>query len=283
MNPQLYPTLRLLNSSTVVAITGGFRLYIAFILAGIAIRIPECGAFALIMYATYELDRALDCKEDAINKSELCGADRKIGLIACIVTFLAGAFLLGLDGIYLAPFLPFIIGYFYSHGLRIGSFTVKLKGSLGVKNLIVGLTWGGTIALIVSRWCDNIVTVGIILLFFGSKTFITSCVNDFKDVRGDLAAGLKTLPASLGEDLTRRVLIMINLGMHGIMVYALVTHIIWNDWIIVLYSLVIPTLFLLVYSSSFENSPIVIIKRLREIVVYWESAITLVVRLCVAD
>ena len=47
------PTMRLLNSSTVVAIAGGLRLNIAFLLAGLEMRIPEYIAFALIIYATY--------------------------------------------------------------------------------------------------------------------------------------------------------------------------------------------------------------------------------------
>ena len=65
------PTMRLLNSSTVVAISGGLRLHVAFLLAGIAPRIFEYMAFALIVYATYTLDRTLECKEDSINRSEL--------------------------------------------------------------------------------------------------------------------------------------------------------------------------------------------------------------------
>ena len=113
------PTVRLLNSSTAVAIGGGLRLHIAFLLAGLAARIPEYCACALIIYATYTLDRALDCKEDAINKVELRGANGTIGILACVVTFLLGSYLFILDGIYLAPFFPFIVGYVYTRGIHI--------------------------------------------------------------------------------------------------------------------------------------------------------------------
>jgi len=104
------PTLRLLNSSTVVAIAGGLRLNIAFLLAGLEMKIPEYIAFALIIYATYTLDRALDCKEDAINKCELAGANGNLGILACLVTFLIGTIILLQDGIWLAPVFPFISG-----------------------------------------------------------------------------------------------------------------------------------------------------------------------------
>ena len=275
------PTLKLLNSSTVVAISAGFRLHIAFLLAGIATRFIPYIAFALIMYATYTLDRALECKEDAINKSELCGANRKIGLAACALAFLVGTILLFMDGIYLAPFLPFVIGYFYSKGFRFGSFQLKLKGSLGGKNIIVGITWAGTIALIVSQWCNSLMTVGIIFLFYSLKVFITSCVNDFKDVRGDVIAGVRTLPAHLGEKTTKKVLLAILAAMYTVMGFAIFFGTIRDEWVILLFSLVVTIAFLVVYSPSFENSPSVFYRKMRELAISWESIISIGVRACV--
>jgi 4-hydroxybenzoate polyprenyltransferase len=272
------PTLRLLNSSTVVAIAGGLRLNIAFLLAGLEMRIPEYIAFALIIYATYTLDRALDCREDAINKRELIGANGNIGILACAMTFLIGAIILIHDGIWLAPFFPFIVGYIYTHGIKVGPYAVRLKGGAGMKNIIIGITWGGTIALIVGHWCNAVTTVLVIFLFYAIKLFITSCVNDFKDVRGDLAAGIRTLPACLGEDLTKKVLLLMNIALHAVMVYSVLFHIIGNEWLILVYSLVINTSFLMIYSSSFERCSQVFLRRMREIVIYWESAISLMLR-----
>ncbi len=275
------PTMRLLNSSTVVAISGAFRLHIAFLLAGIAMRIPEYCAFSLIVYATYTLDRALDCKEDAINRCEITGADKKTGILACLAAFLIGAVILLHDGILLAPFFPFIVGYAYTHGFRVGSYTVKLKAGAGVKNAIIGLTWGGTIALIVGQWCGSIVTVGVIFLFFGLKVFVTSCVNDFKDIKGDMAAGIRTLPVCLGEDLTKKVLILILFVMHGIVLYALLSNIIRDEWLVLLTGLVITVVFLFIYSPSFETSPQLMYRKMREFAISWESLIALAIRGCV--
>ncbi len=272
------PTLRLLNSSTVVAIAGGLRLNIAFLFAGLEMRIPEYFAFALIIYATYTLDRALDCREDAINKSELIGANGNIGIFACAITFLIGTAILLRDGIWLAPFFPFIVGYIYSHGIQVGPYALRLKGGAGMKNVIIGITWGGTIALIVSHWCDAVTTVLVIFFFYAIKLFITSCVNDFKDVKGDLAAGIRTLPACLGENLTKKILLLLNVALHAVMVYSVLFNIIGNEWIILVYSLVINTSFLMIYSSSFEWCSQVFFKRSREIVIYWESAISLILR-----
>jgi 4-hydroxybenzoate polyprenyltransferase len=273
--------MRLLNSSSVVAISGGLRLHVAVLLAGLAIRIPEYLAFALIVYATYTLDRALDCKEDAINRSELTGADGRIGIAACIAAFLVGAAILVNDGIYLAPFFPLAIGYLYTRGIRIGSHTLKLKAGAGIKNVVIGITWGGTIALIVSQWAGSLAVVGIIFFFFGSKIFVTSCVNDFKDVKGDIAAGIRTLPACLGENLTKIVLILVLFALYGVMVYALLGNIIRDEWIILVFGLVITVGFLLVYSSAFESRSSIFYRKMREFVISWESVVSLGIRACV--
>ncbi|HSA38018.1 MAG TPA: UbiA family prenyltransferase [Methanoregula sp.] len=275
------PTIQLLNSSTAVAIGGGLRLHIAFLLAGLAVRIPEYCACALIIYATYTLDRALDCKEDAINKSELRGANVKIGIFACIITFLMGAYLFILDGIYIAPFFPFVVGYIYTRGIRFGRYAFKLKGGAGLKNIIIGITWGGSVALVVSRWCDSLVTITVIFLFFVLKLFATSCVNDIKDVRGDIAAGIRTLPAMLGEEVTKKILIIILLILYCMTVCAMYLGEIQNEWIILTFSLVLSTGFLAIYSPSFEKSPTLILRKMREIVLSWEYALALALRACV--
>lgn len=282
MATRFNPTLELLNSSTVVAISGGFRLHIAFLLAGLAANIPVYGAFTLIVYATYTLDRSLDNDEDTVNRKELCGADRRFGLIACTSAFLLGMSVCLYEGIYLAPFFPFIVGFFYAHGIRIGSFRLKLKSGTGIKNLVTGLTWGGTIALIVSRWCSLMLTVYIIFLFFGSKTFVTSCINDFKDVEGDMAAGIRTLPARLGEVTTKKILIVVLIGIHAVMIYSLYLDIIRNELSILMVGLFILVSFILVYSPAFEKSTSLLYRKLREVAISWESLISLASRLIIS-
>jgi 4-hydroxybenzoate polyprenyltransferase len=275
------PTLRLLNASTVVAIGGGLRLHIAFLLAGLAVQVTEYFACALIIYATYTLDRALNCKEDEINRSDLRGADSRVALLACLIAFLLGTILFVWDGIYLAPIFPFIIGYLYTRGIQIGSFTFKLKGGAGSKNIIIGITWAGSIALVVGHWCSNLVTVCIIFLFFMLKIFTTSCVNDIKDIRGDLAAGIRTLPAILGEKKTRILLIAILSILYAISVCAVYFGAIQNEWIILTFSLVLTVIFLIIYTPSFEHSPILLFRKMREIVLSWEYALALALRACV--
>lgn len=274
------PTWQLLNSSTVVACSGAVRLHIAFLLAGIATKIPVYIAFALIVYATYTLDRSIGCAEDTINNPGRINADHTVGLAAAAAAFCAGLCMLVREGIFLAPLLPLIIGFLYTRGIRVGSRTFTLKGSCGVKNSVIGITWGGTIALIASHWCTSTATLAVIFVFYFSKMFVNSVVFDFKDIRGDRAAGIRTLPVWIGETSTRAVLIAIIMALHIFMITALVAGFIRNEWVILLYGLCIPSSFLLFYSSSFEAHAGIIRRRLREIVIIGEPALSLAARSC---
>lgn len=127
------PTLYLLNSSTLVAFSGALRLHIAFLFASIEPNIPVYVAMGLVIYSTYTLDRALDSEEDAINRSELTGANRHAAIIASIIAFFAGALIFAGEKIYFASFFPFIVGFLYSKGIKAGKLRIKLKGGMGGK------------------------------------------------------------------------------------------------------------------------------------------------------
>lgn len=204
------PTLKLLTGSILVGLSGVFKLHIAFLLLGIAPDLKTYLACFLIIYATYTLDRAMDNEEDKINRKELDSSRKDIALGFCFVSFLAGSLLLSLKGLLLIAFLPIIIGYVYSKGIRIGSHKLKLKGNFGMKNLTVSLTWGSFISGIAQGDANNNIIFLFIFPFFTIKSFINTVVYDYRDIKGDAIAGIKTLPICLGETATRRLL----QGMH---------------------------------------------------------------------
>jgi hypothetical protein len=53
-----------------------------------------------------------------------------------------------------------------------------------------------------------------------------------------------------------------------------------DEWIILLFGLVVTTVFLVVYSPSFETSPSIFFRKMRELVISWESMISLGLRAC---
>ena len=278
MNIRCYSTLHLLNSSTVVAISGSLRLLVAFLFAGLDPLIGVYFAYGMIVYATYTLDRALGCEEDAINRGELIGANKRIGILVCIGAFFTGFVLLARENIYFASFFPFVIGYIYSQGISFRTYSLKLKGGTGMKNAVIGLTWGGSIALIVSRWNSDALTLLSIFLFFGLKLFINSTLFDFKDVEGDLRAGIRTLPIYLGEAITRRLLLGVCILLHTIMAVSVMVGKIRPEVVILFCSFLFGITFISVYSISFEKHAVGIKKYFRVIMVAGEIPLALISR-----
>lgn len=235
-------TLDLLKSSLLVAFSGALRIHLAFLLLHIQSSLLTCVAGGLVIYTVYTLDRALESAEDSVNRQELNGSKREVALAVSLLTFAIGAFILAKEGLCALAFLPFITGYLYSKGVKIGKFSLKLKGGLGVKNLVVGLTWGTFIAGLAggSSFQSSAHTLPVILVFafFGIKLFINSAIYDFKDVRGDTLAGIRTLPVALGEQNTRNLLITLHLISHMVLGVALIHGLIAFEPLILLYSFV---------------------------------------------
>jgi 4-hydroxybenzoate polyprenyltransferase len=167
-------------------------------------------------------------------------------------------------------FIPFITCYLYSKGVQIGKFTFKLKGGFGVKNLVVGFTWGFFIAGLAGRNCENIFPIVLVLTFFAVKLFVNSTIFDFKDIKGDTFAGIKTLPVSIGEQNTRKLLNGMYLLSHVILGIALIHRIIAFEPLIILYSLICGLICIQKHTKFGEELPS---RRLeRNFLVYGEAA-----------
>jgi 4-hydroxybenzoate polyprenyltransferase len=229
-------TLELLKSSILVAFSGAIRIHLAFLLLHIQSSIFTCLAGGLIIYTVYTLDRALGSEEDSVNRTELNGSNKKIGLAVSLLAFVIGAYILAKEGMLVLAFVPFITGYLYSKGIKIGNFALKLKGGLGIKNIVVGLTWGIFIAGLAGSGCGNLVPIVMVFMFFGVKLFINSTIYDFKDIEGDTLAGIETLPVSLGARKTRNLLTAIHLFSHLVLGIALIHGILAFEPLILLYS-----------------------------------------------
>ncbi|MCC4767730.1 prenyltransferase [Methanosarcina sp. DH1] len=231
-------TLELLKSSILVAFSGALRIHIAFLLLQIHSSIFTCIAGGLVIYSVYTLDRALGSEEDVINRKELSGSRKEIGLAASMITFVIGSYILAKEGMLALAFLPLVTGFLYSKGIKIGKFALKLKGGLGVKNFVVGLTWGAFISGLAGSTCRSMLPILLVFTFFGVKLFINSTIYDFKDIKGDTLAGIKTLPVSLGAQNTRNFLLGLHLLSHLILGISLINGIIAFEPIIILYSFI---------------------------------------------
>lgn len=282
MNIRPSPTVALLNASTLTAISGSTRLYLAFLLAGLNPDGTACIAAGFVIYSTYTLDRALGSEEDAINKTGYCHARRDIGCTASLATFIIGTALFVMENFLIAPFIPFVVGFFYTKGIRIRDHRFRLKGSLGGKNLVIGLTWGGTIALVIAPGVQNCLTIFVIFLFFFTKLFINSAIYDMKDTEGDKRAGVRTLPVVLGDYRTKQILAGMCASIHSIIALCMVTGVIRAELSILFISVFSSLAILSFYSSTLEQSISWIRRNLRVLLIDCEAPATLVLRTLMA-
>ncbi len=208
------PTVKILRSSVLVAFSGACKLHIAFLFLNIEPRVTIYLAAFLVIYATYTLDRATGSEEDKINRKEFTSARKDITLSFCLVSLAAGSWLFLQEDLLFISFLPFIIGYIYSKGIHIGRISLKLKGNFGMKNLTVALTWSSIISGIVLHWASIPIVLSFVFPLFAVKSFINTVIYDFRDVKGDSVAGIKTLPILLGEGTTRTLLQSMHIILH---------------------------------------------------------------------
>lgn len=243
------PTIRLLSTSILVALSGVFKLYIVSLFLGIELSAPVYLSFFLVIYATYTLDRALDCEEDKINRKELVSSRKDIALIVCLISLITASILLFRENLLFIAFLPFAIGYVYSRGLRIGNSTVKLKGNFGMKNLTVALTWGLTIFAIAQQCAGISRALLFVFPFFAVKSFINTVIYDFRDVEGDRIGGLKTLPVCLGVEKTQELLQIMHILLHLWVVVIILLDLVYPEIVLFLVSWFSGMVYTIVYTT----------------------------------
>lgn len=272
-------TLKLLNSATFVGFSGGLRLYLAFFLAGIDPTLSLVVGSALIIYAIYTLDRSLESKEDEINHRELMDAHKKTGLVVSGIAIIIGTALFFSKFLFFPPLFPFVVGILYSRGISIEKKEFKLKGGLGMKNLVIGVTWGGTISLIIAS-TGHILAAIVICLYFGLKLFINSTIFDLKDVKGDLAAGIQTLPVVFGERKLKYILFSVCVVQHMILALAMAWRILTPSIVFLVYSFIAGGLVIIVYSPVFESGKSWLQRKFRSIMIDGESMILVIFSMC---
>jgi 4-hydroxybenzoate polyprenyltransferase len=173
------------------------------VLAGLSLApLPLAIVFAVTLFV-YSFNRLADRSEDARNLPGRAAFVRRYGrgLLAVGAVLYLAAFAVALHrGVTAAPALalPAVVAVLYS--------VVGLKRLLLVKNLLVGLSWG-LIPLGVGVYYDVLWTVDILFMFAFVTAVLTiaAAVFDIKDIEGDRAEGIQTVPVVLGVDRTRHL------------------------------------------------------------------------------
>ena len=157
--------------------------------------------FAVTLFV-YSFNRLTDLAEDEQNVPERASFVRRygVGLVAVgAALYLVATAVAIVRGIPGAPAMiaPLSVAVLYS--------VVGLKRILLVKNLLVGLSWG-LIPLGVGVYYDVLLTVDILFMsaFVTAALTVAAVVFDIKDIEGDRAEGIRSIPVVAGPTRTRQ-------------------------------------------------------------------------------
>ena len=203
---QLAQQFRVVQGVVAAAKTG-----FAMALLGVSTALPAV-VVGLVSFAVYTANDLADLEEDAINTPDHSSfvADHPAVVAGLGVgTFALGAALAWWGGGPVATAVacvPFGASLLYS--LPVTPAGRRLKDVLGVNTTLVALAWAVTVTGVPLAFAGRPVgPVPIaVCLFFFLRSFISVEVFNVRDVAGDAATGVDTVPVALGVPRTRLVL-----------------------------------------------------------------------------
>lgn len=164
--------------------------------------VPLFIVFAVTLFV-YSFNRLTDLAEDTKNVPTRASFVKRYGtalLGVGAVLYLAATALAVVTGIPGAPAMvvPLVVAVLYS--------VVGMKRLLLVKNLLVGFSWG-LISLGVGVYYNRLFATDILFMFafITAALTIAAVVFDIKDIEGDRAEGIATVPLVVGVERTRQV------------------------------------------------------------------------------
>ena len=218
----------LVYSSVYLSFAAGAMVFISSILHQVPFSLIVSALGMLITYSIYNLNRKTDESEDAINHAHRYAFTKKYNKILYLSGIGAYLFALVLSGFYgisviLVSSIPLFTGLIYSMPLLPKRFGYRrLKEIPVLKSLLVAFAWALPPALLpvyISGATPSLVTLAVILFFF-SLVFINTVLFDIRDLEGDRAAGVRTIPVLLGITRTKTLLTLVNITL-GISVLSL--------------------------------------------------------------
>jgi 4-hydroxybenzoate polyprenyltransferase len=199
------------SSSLLLALNGVMMVVFGFYLYSFKIVPSLLVAAFLVIFAVYGLNKFTDKTEDLINRPENSCISSNYYLILSIASMLTGFFIGLMDGIevFLILVTPVIIGVGYS--VKISKSVPRLKEIVGVKSIIVALSWALTGCLLpesigVTKLQASLIVFGYIFI----RVFVGTILCDLLDRKGDLASGIETIPTKLGKCKTKKFLVLVN-------------------------------------------------------------------------
>lgn len=192
----------LVHSNVFISLSATSWAVTTALLVGLPVEWPPLFIVFAASLFVYSLNRVTDLAEDERNVPDRAAFTRRFGYLLLglgVLAYLAAVALAVVRSVPGAPYLvlPLVVA---------AAYTLGLKDVLLVKNLVVGLAWGA-IPLGMGVYYDALWTVELWLLFAYVTAMLTiaAAIFDVKDIEGDRAEGIATLPSRYGPATTRRV------------------------------------------------------------------------------
>lgn len=196
---------------------------------------PAPVVVGLVTFSVYAGDRIADADTDELSNPEQSGfvvRHKRVlsvftalsyglavaiavtgGPVALAITLVPGAFWI----LYASDWLP-----------DASAFASRLKEKLVVGSAIVSLAWALSVVVLPLAFADAPFTplAGVLFVYFLVDTFVTTEIINVRDVDGDAAIGVDTLPVVFGVERTRHILYGLDLLLVGVVSAAIAVGIV---------------------------------------------------------
>ncbi|MBN2334372.1 UbiA family prenyltransferase [Candidatus Bathyarchaeota archaeon] len=215
--------LRLVTSTSVfLALNGSLVAAFSSLLYGVEVNPTILAIAFLATFSVYIMNKATDRAEDSINRPETASRGTLFFMVPSIIASAVCLILCASIGVQALAVVvtSFLVSVVYS--VKLSPTVPRFKEMVGVKSLLVALCWGFTGSLLPAS-SQQVDTVKIVLAFtyISIQLLVNTVLCDIRDMDGDTASGVKTLPIALGLKDTRRLLLAVNSLMFPWLIYCL--------------------------------------------------------------
>lgn len=216
-DPGEWPSLKILNligqTGFIIALSTSSSIIVFSTIFQCLPDIQLVGIVFTITMGCYTLDRLIEAIKNPNRRTRNnINVQSQYLIILFIIVLLIVGILLAFSKsmffgilILIAPVIVFI----YSGGPK--NIVIPIKNLLYLKDIIIALGWTALILIVLIYY--NLPLTFIVVLFsiaiFG-KFYVMAALYDFKDVESDLRNDIHTLPNTLGEAKTKKILHLIN-------------------------------------------------------------------------
>ena len=212
----------LTSTSIFIALNASIVAAFSSLLYGVEIKPIILLIAFLATFSVYNMNRATDRAEDSINRPRV--ASRSL-LFFLVPSMIASASCLLLSASVGTQALSVIVtsliaSIFYS--VKLSPSIPRLKEIVGLKSVLVAFSWGFTGALLpASSQAVDVAKMVMAFTYIFIQILVNTILCDIRDMDGDRASGVKTIPIALGLSATKKLLFIVNTLMFPWILYCL--------------------------------------------------------------